>query len=75
MALLFFVSGYFTVLAWKRKTAAAFVRGRFVRLGIPTLLYMFGHRTAYSVLSFPYLGRWGIRASVAYPSPGRRVAF
>ena len=40
MALLFFVSGYFTALAWKRKTAAAFVRGRFVRLGIPTLLYM-----------------------------------
>jgi glucan biosynthesis protein C len=40
MALLFFVSGYFTVQAWKRKTAAAFLRGRFVRLGIPTLLYM-----------------------------------
>jgi glucan biosynthesis protein C len=40
MALLFFVSGYFTVQAWERKTAAAFIRGRFVRLGIPTLLYM-----------------------------------
>ena len=40
MGLLFFVSGYFTVQAWKRKTAAAFVRGRFVRLGIPTILYM-----------------------------------
>jgi len=40
MALLFFVSGYFTVQAWQRKPAAAFVRGRFVRLGIPTLLYM-----------------------------------
>jgi glucan biosynthesis protein C len=41
MGLLFFVSGYFTLQAWKRKTAAAFLRGRFVRLGIPTLLYMF----------------------------------
>jgi glucan biosynthesis protein C len=40
MGLLFFVSGYFTVQAWERKHAAAFIRGRFVRLGIPTLLYM-----------------------------------
>ena len=40
MGLLFFVSGYFTVQAWKKRTAAAFVRSRFVRLGIPTLLYM-----------------------------------
>jgi fucose 4-O-acetylase-like acetyltransferase len=40
MALLFFVSGYFTVQGWNRKTAAVFLRGRFARLGIPTLLYM-----------------------------------
>ena len=41
MGLLFFVSGYFTMQARERKNAAAFVRGRFIRLGIPTLLYMF----------------------------------
>jgi glucan biosynthesis protein C len=40
MGLLFFVSGYFTVQAWERKDAVSFIRGRFVRLGIPTLLYM-----------------------------------
>ncbi len=40
MGLLFFVSGYFTQQAWERKTAASFIRGRLVRLGIPTLLYM-----------------------------------
>jgi hypothetical protein len=41
MGLLFFVSGYFTAQAWERKNVASFIRGRFVRLGIPTLLYMF----------------------------------
>ncbi len=40
MGLLFFVSGYFTMQAWRRKSADEFIRGRFVRLGIPTLLYM-----------------------------------
>ncbi len=40
MGLLFFVSGYFTMQAWGRRSARAFIRGRFVRLGIPTLLYM-----------------------------------
>jgi glucan biosynthesis protein C len=40
MGLLFFVSGYFTVQAWERKEAMSFVRDRFRRLGIPTLLYM-----------------------------------
>jgi glucan biosynthesis protein C len=41
MGLLFFVSGYFTAQAWERKDVASFIRGRFARLGIPTLLYMF----------------------------------
>ena len=40
MGLLFFVSGYFTMQAWERKNASTFVRARFVRLGMPTLLYM-----------------------------------
>lgn len=41
MGLLFFMAGYFTVPSVEAKGAASFVRDRFVRLGIPTLLYMF----------------------------------
>lgn len=41
MALLFFVSGYFAAPALDRKGAQIFVRDRLLRLGIPTLLYMF----------------------------------
>jgi fucose 4-O-acetylase-like acetyltransferase len=40
MALLFFVSGYFSAAAFDRKGLAPFVRGRLLRLGVPTLLYM-----------------------------------
>src|ERR1700749_35662 len=41
MALLFFVAGYFSAAAFDRKGFAPFVRDRFLRLGLPTLLYMF----------------------------------
>jgi len=41
MGLLFFVSGYFTLQAWERKNAKSFFRDRLIRLGIPTLVYMF----------------------------------
>jgi glucans biosynthesis protein C len=40
MALLFFVAGYFSVAAFDRKGFVPFVRDRFLRLGLPTLLYM-----------------------------------
>ena len=40
MALLFFVAGYFSAAACDRKGVALFVRDRFIRLGLPTLLYM-----------------------------------
>lgn len=40
MALLFFLSGYFAAPALDRKGVSRFVRDRFVRLGLPTLLYM-----------------------------------
>jgi len=40
MALLFFVAGYFSAPAFDRKGFAPFVRDRFLRLGLPTLLYM-----------------------------------
>jgi glucan biosynthesis protein C len=41
MGLLFFVAGYFTVPSLERKGALDFISDRFIRLGIPTLLYMF----------------------------------
>jgi fucose 4-O-acetylase-like acetyltransferase len=40
MALLFFVAGYFSAAAFDRKGFAPFVRDRFLRLGVPTLLFM-----------------------------------
>jgi peptidoglycan/LPS O-acetylase OafA/YrhL len=41
MALLFFIAGYFAAAAYDRKGFAPFVRDRLLRLGVPTLLYMF----------------------------------
>jgi surface polysaccharide O-acyltransferase-like enzyme len=41
MAALFFIAGYFSASAFDRKGFATFVRDRFLRLGLPTLLYMF----------------------------------
>lgn len=41
MGLLFFVSGYFAQGSLARKGPAAFVRERLLRLGVPTLFYMF----------------------------------
>ena len=40
MGLLFFISGYFAAPSFDRKGFAGFLRERFVRLGMPTLLYM-----------------------------------
>lgn len=40
MALLFFIAGYFTPGSYDKKGAPRFLYDRFVRLGIPTLLYM-----------------------------------
>jgi glucans biosynthesis protein C len=56
MAVLFFIAGYFSAAAYDRKTFSQFVRDRFFRLGLPTLLCMFviGPLTQY------YLSRtWG----------------
>ena len=40
MALLFFISGYFAVPSLDRKGGDRFAKDRFIRLGLPTLLYM-----------------------------------
>lgn len=56
MAVLFFIAGYFSAAAYDRKIFSQFVRDRFLRLGLPTLLYMLviGPLTQY------YLSRtWG----------------
>ncbi|MGA7409652.1 MAG: acyltransferase family protein [Bryobacteraceae bacterium] len=41
MGFLFFLAGYFVPGAYDKKGSAKFLRDRFIRLGIPTLLYMF----------------------------------
>lgn len=41
MGFLFLIAGYFVPRAFDRKGTAKFLRDRFVRLGIPTLIYMF----------------------------------
>jgi glucan biosynthesis protein C len=62
MGLLFFIAGYFTPRSYDAKGASRFLLDRFLRLGVPTLLYMFviGPLTEYYVahswrtrLSFP----------------------
>jgi glucans biosynthesis protein C len=40
MAVLFFIAGYFSAAAYDRKGFSRFLRDRFFRLGLPTLLYM-----------------------------------
>ena len=56
MALLFLVSGYFAALSHDRKGTLLFARERAIRLGIPTLLYMF----AIGPLTQYFLSRtWG----------------
>jgi glucans biosynthesis protein C len=40
MALLFFVAGFFAAPSYDRKGTARFMRGRCLRLGVPTVLYM-----------------------------------
>src|SRR6267154_2582039 len=41
MAALFFIAGYFSAAAYDRKGFSRFVSDRLVRLGLPTLFYMF----------------------------------
>jgi peptidoglycan/LPS O-acetylase OafA/YrhL len=56
MAALFFIAGYFSAAAYDRKGFVPFVRDRFIRLGLPTLLYMF----AIGPLTQYFLSRtWG----------------
>jgi len=41
MAALFFIAGYFAAASFDRKGFSAFARDRLLRLGVPTLVYMF----------------------------------
>ena len=66
MGLLFFIAGYFVPPAFDRKGPARFLRDRAVRLGIPSLLYMFviGPATIYYLLvtkqpGYSFANFWG----------------
>ena len=55
MGLLFFIAGYFVPAKFDRKGAGRFLRDRTIRLGVPTLIYMFliGPATIYYLLVLP----------------------
>jgi glucans biosynthesis protein C len=55
MGLLFFIAGYFVPAKFDRKGAGRFLRDRTIRLGVPTLIYMFliGPATTYYLLVLP----------------------
>lgn len=60
MGLFYLISGFFTPGSADRKGAAAFVKGRLVRLGVPILMYAF--------LLAPVL-RYGLSAAAGRPLP------
>jgi glucan biosynthesis protein C len=57
MGLLFFIAGYFVPRSFDRKGFSKFLRGRAVRLGIPTLIYMLFINTiiVYYILAFDWM--------------------
>jgi glucans biosynthesis protein C len=63
MALLFFVAGYFVPKSYDRKGAAAFLAGRAVKLGLPTILFVvvIGPVTEYFIAH-----SWHTKASFAH---------
>jgi len=72
MGLLFFIAGYFTPRSYDSKGALRFLRDRFLRLGIPTLLYMLaiGPLTEYFV-SRSWHTRWSFpKAWLEYVKTG-----
>lgn len=56
MGTLFLVAGYFAAASLKAKGTAAFVKGRLVRLGLPTLFYMLAIQpfTVYFLMDFDH---------------------
>ncbi len=72
MGLLFLIAGYFTPRSYDSKGAPRFLRDRFLRLGIPTLLYMLaiGPLTEYFV-SRSWHTRWSFpKAWLEYVKTG-----
>ena len=57
MGLLFFISGYFTPRSLDRKGLFRFISDRFVRLGLPTLIYMLMALPGTSRADYPALRR------------------
>jgi len=76
MGLLFFIAGYFTPRSYDSKGAPRFLLDRFLRLGIPTLLYMLavGPLTEYFV-SRSWHTRWSFpKAWLEYPKTGKALS-
>ena len=58
MSLFFMISGYFMVGAFQRNGFAAFIRGRFVRLGVPVLVFAALMLPARIFLFHEHIARW-----------------
>lgn len=53
MGLLFFIAGYFAAPSFDRKGFRKFIRDRFIRLGLPSLLFM--------LVIYPWIVNWLLR--------------
>jgi fucose 4-O-acetylase-like acetyltransferase len=58
MSLFFMISGYFMVSAYQRNGSAAFIRSRFVRLGVPVLAFAALMLPARVFLFGEHIARW-----------------
>lgn len=66
MGFLFFLAGYFVPTAYDRKGFARFIGDRLVRLGAPTLLYVFVIHIGMGLFLLDWYGKSGISPVEAY---------
>ncbi len=65
MGLLFFIAGYFVPSSYDRKGFGIFIKERFIRLGIPTLLFMLIIHTLTIIILNNYL-HWNLNIPTEY---------
>lgn len=67
MGLLFFIAGYFAAPSFDRKGFTRFIRDRFVRLGLPSLLFM--------LVIYPWIVYWLLRVFYQPERPSVRASY
>lgn len=66
MGFLFFLAGYFVPTAYDRKGFGRFLRDRAVRLGLPTLLYVFVIHIGMGLFQLNWYGKSGLSPAQGY---------